>query len=78
MHGKIVERPTLFGIYPPKIAVWSRSGVAVIGNFSGLKAVVFLWRFGPLLCDASQSNLWDKIAVSHQPFFSLCKRGNDN
>ena len=24
----------------------------MIGNLSGLKAVVFLWRFGPLLCDA--------------------------
>ena len=32
--------------------MWSRSGVDVIGNLSGLKAVVFLWRFGPLLCDA--------------------------
>ena len=32
--------------------MWSRCGVAVIGNLSGLKAVVFLWRFGPLLCDA--------------------------
>ena len=51
-HGKITERQTLFGLYPPKITVWSRSGVDVIGNLSGLKAVVFLWRFGPLLCDA--------------------------
>ena len=24
----------------------------MIGNLSGLKVVVFLWRFGPLLCDA--------------------------
>ena len=24
----------------------------MIGNLSGPKAVVFLWRFGPLLCDA--------------------------
>ena len=24
----------------------------MIGNLSGLKAVVFLWGFGPLLCDA--------------------------
>ena len=24
----------------------------MIGNLSGLRAVVFLWRFGPLLCDA--------------------------
>ena len=30
----------------------SRSGVDVIGNLSGLKAVVFLWRFGPLLSEA--------------------------
>ena len=47
-----MESQTLFEIYPPKFAVWSRSGVDVIGNLSGLKAVVFLWRVGPLLCDA--------------------------
>ena len=58
-----------FGIYPPKIAVWSRSWADVIGNLSGLKAVVFLWRCGPLLW--YESNLWDEIATSHQPFFSL-------
>ena len=52
-HGKIIKSRTLFGIYSPKIAVRSRSGVDVIGNLSGLKAVVFLWRFGPLLCDAT-------------------------
>ena len=28
------------------------AGVDVIGNLSGPKAVVFLWRFGPLLCVA--------------------------
>ena len=50
--GKIIESRTLFGIYPPKIVVWSWSGVDVIGNLSGLKAVVFLWRFGPLVRDA--------------------------
>ena len=48
---KIIESRT-FRIYPPKIAVWSQCGVDVIGNLSGLKAVVFLWRFGPLLCYA--------------------------
>ena len=47
-HGKIIESRTLIGMYPPKIAVWSRSGGDVVGNLSGLKAVVFLWRFGPL------------------------------
>ena len=51
-HGKIIESRRLFGIYPPKIAVWSQCGVDEIGNLSGPKAVVFLWRFGPLLCDA--------------------------
>ena len=53
-HGKIIEslRRILFGIYPPKIAVWSRSGVDVIGKLSGLKAMVFLWQFARLLCDA--------------------------
>ena len=47
-----MESRTLFGIYPPKIVVWSPSGVDVIGNLSGLEAVVFLWRFGSLLRDA--------------------------
>ena len=28
----------------------------MIGNLSGLKAVVFLRRFGPLLCDARAIN----------------------
>ena len=39
----LAESRKLFGIYPPKIAMWSRSSVDVIGNLSGLKAVVFLW-----------------------------------
>ena len=43
---------SLFRIYPSKIALRSRSAVDVIGNLSGLEAVVFLWRFGPLLCNA--------------------------
>ena len=47
-HGKIIDSRTLFGIYPLKIGVRSWSGVDVIGNLSGLKAVVFLWRYGPL------------------------------
>ena len=49
---KTIKSRSLFGIYPSKIAARSRSCVDVIGNLSGLKAVVFLWRIGPLLCDA--------------------------
>ena len=49
-HGKILESRTLFGIYPPIIAVRSRSGVDVI--IRPLRLWCFLWRFGPLLCDA--------------------------
>ena len=51
-------------------AMRSRSGVDVIVNLSGLKAVVFLWRFGPLLSEA-RAIFWDAIVTSHQPFFSL-------
>ena len=38
-------------VYVPKIVLWSQCGVEVIENLSGPKAVVFLWQFGPLLCD---------------------------
>ena len=51
-------------------AMRSRSGVDVIEKLSGLKAVVFLWRFSPLLSEARAIS-WDAIVASHHSFFSL-------
>ena len=39
---KIIKSRTLFGIYPPKSAVQSRSGVDVIGKLSGLRLISFV------------------------------------
>ena len=51
--------------------MWSRNGVDAIGNLSGLKAVVFLWRFRTLLCDGEQF-----VGQDHRelPAFLLLKK----
>ena len=40
------------GEYSPIITSPSANNCLIFGNLSGLKAVVFLWRFGTFLCDA--------------------------
>ena len=52
--------------------MWSRSEVDVIGNLSGLKAVMFLWRFGMM---REQFVGRDR---RESPAFLLFMRGNDN
>ena len=47
----------------------------MIGNLSGLKAVVFLWRFGPLVRDARAIC---GTRSRESPAFLLFMRGNDN
>ena len=47
----------------------------MIGNLSGLKAVVFLWRFGPLLYDAKEFVARDR---RESPAFLLFMTENDN
>ena len=46
-------------------------GVDVIGNLSSLKAMVFLWRFDPLLCAVGRNRC-------ESPALLRFMRGNDN
>ena len=66
----VLDRVEWKGCFPRKHIVITPIWVDVIGNLSGLKAVVFFMAIRTVAL-WYKSNLWDEITANHQPFFSL-------